>query len=241
MCKLRNKFENIIKSYNQDNAALKKGHPLKCNDQFVAIIEITNDKVSFIENDILSDNRIKKHKYYKSTQNDTIAIILESPHKKEFEKETNIGPALGQTGFNISNYLLGNLAKLISINDLHNEGVYFNKNTNIENGKYKLLLINAVQFQCSLGILHGVKNKENRDEIFEKFFENDDAKNDFLKRLKQHNPKIIINCCTGGHYRKIDGLQKLVQDVIDGGNINAIKLAGYHPSSPLFAGGFYQV
>ena len=64
---------------------------------------------------------------------------------------------------------------------------------------------------------------------------------DFIKRLRRFNPKIIINCCTGGHYGEVDGLQKQVQKVIDGGNFSALKLIGSHPSSAFFARGFCKI
>ena len=66
-------------------------------------------------------------------------------------------------------------------------------------------------------------------------------KEDFKRRLKLYNPKIIINCCTGGHYGEVDGLQKRVQEVIDSGNFSALKLIGSHPSSAFFARGFCKV
>ena len=118
---------------------------------------------------------------------------------------------------NIKNILLGNLAKFIFINDLLDHGSYFKTSSEITEGLYKLLIVNAVQYQGSLENLANDASKRKRNTIFEDFFEKT-AKEDFKRRLKLYNPKIIINCCTGGHYGEVDGLQKRVQEVLDSGN-----------------------
>ena len=235
-------FKNIVKEVthkmfnNIDTAAQANGEPLKCEDQFVAIIEITKEKVVFIENDFLQ--RAKVQEYQNEKCLDTIALVLESPHKEELKNAYNVAPARGTTGKNIESMLLGNLAKYMYINDTQQNGAYFLSDEKIKCGKYKLLLINAVQYQCSLGDLEESKANGWRDEIFQKMFSNQYVKNDFKERLKKYNPKIIINCCTGGEYSKADGLQKLVQDEIDADFTNAIKLIGSHPASAFFSRGF---
>ena len=147
---------------------------------------------------------------------------------------------MGTTGDGIKNMILGNIAKFMTINDVQSNGSYFKTSSEIVEGVYKLLVINAVQYQCSLGCLDGVGMKKRLDDIFKSFF-NEDARKDFCKRLALFNPKIIINCCTGGHYGEVDGLQKRVQEVIDSGNFSALKLIGGHPSSAFFARGFCKV
>ena len=242
MFNLNNKFKEVVltvtgKDINKHDKAARDGEcALKCDDQFVATIEITNSKISFIDNDILSTSREDRQEFYKNQAIDTIALVLESPHKKEFEN-SSCGPAKGAAGENISDILLGNLAKFRFINDIQNEGAYFKTSIDLREGKYKLLLINAVQYQCSLGDLTGKGKKEQRDKIFRAFFIRE-AQDDFIERLRRHNPKIIINCCTGGHYMKVDGLQKMVQEVIDRENFSAVKLIGSHPASAFFARGF---
>ena len=246
MCSLGRQFSDVVfkvtnpKLCAHKKAAVKNNKPIKCEDQFVAIIEITKSKICYIDNDIESIDRNERQTYYKSQNIDTIVLVLESPHTEEFDNDRCVGPAMGATGDGIKNILLGNLAKFMVINDLQNQGSYFKSSSEITEGLYKLLIINAVQYQCSLGNLEDDIMKRQRNKIFDGFFDKN-AKKDFKKRLKMFNPKIIINCCTGGHYGKTDGLQKKVQEVIDSEPFFALKLIGSHPSSAFFARGFYKV
>ena len=246
MIKLRDQFEKTVLKVTNKNitehtkAAQKDDHALKCDDQFVATIAITKSKVCFVDNDIEIADRNERQNYYKSKHIDTIVLVLESPHTEEFDEDRCLGPAIGTTGDGIKNILLGNLAKFIFINDLLDYGSYFKTSSEITEGLYKLLIVNAVQYQCSLGNLEDDASKRQRNKIFKNFFKKA-AQEDFKKRLKIYNPKIIINCCTGGHYGEVDGLQKLVQEVIDSGDFSALKLIGSHPSSAFFARGFCKV
>ena len=121
-----------------DTAARCGENPIKCEDQFAAIIEITQNKVDYIKNDFTNTNRGNEQKYYQQNNLPTIALILESPHKSEFnlKSSTHYGPAMGKTGENIEKFLVGNIAKYICINDLQNNGAYFLKNSKIQSGKY---------------------------------------------------------------------------------------------------------
>jgi hypothetical protein len=244
--KLRDSFEKTVLEITKSDitkhphAAQKDGRAMKCEDQFVATIEITKSKVCFIDDDILSSARKEKQKYYCNKKIDTIALILESPHTEEFDADQCIGPAMGRTGDGIKNIILWNIAKFMTINDVQSNRSYFKTSSEIVEGVYKLLVINTVQYQCSLGCLDGVGMKNRQDDIFKGFF-NEDARNDFCKRLALLNPKIIITCCTEGHFCKVNGLQKEVQEVIDGGNNSALKLIGSHPSSAFFVRGFCKV
>ncbi|MDY6265281.1 MAG: hypothetical protein SPM09_12805 [Fibrobacter sp.] len=108
----------------------------------------------------------------------TIGIILESPHKKEFDGNGfPIGPARGSTGTGIKNYLIPILKK-----------------KSIE-GKYKVLLIESVSYQCSNGeesIDHAKRNR-----LFKRIWENG-GESDFIARLKLYKPYCLINACSGG-------------------------------------------
>ena len=139
-----------------------------------------------------------------------IVIVLESPHKNEY----NTGfrhPAIGTTGNNLKNYfdsLLDNLKGTI-------------KNSTI----CHVYLMNAIQYQCSLGYDTSVF----RTEIFNSIWKH--HKEDFLDRLKNFYPNIIINLCT-----KTDKLQDIVQEKINefvnNNNNKTISLyRGTHPSS----------
>ena len=208
---------------------------VSCPEKVVAIIESSSAKI--IYNEELFDPKIRESKDIFDSKLDTIALVLESPHTKEFCKGRAIAPAMGETGTNIKKCLLGNLAKFTTINDLEENGAYFKSSSPIVEGKYNLLLINAVQYQCSLGNLSGNANKVTRDRIFHDCFADEVFQNDFIVRLKKYSPKIILNCCTAGI---VDGitLQNQVQEIIDKNFPAAIKMRGAHPSSPWFAKGF---
>jgi hypothetical protein len=113
-----------------------------------------------------------------------VALILESPHIKEYDKQNMVGPAMGNTGCNIESMLLGNLMKYCLINDMQKEGAYSKYSSKIQEGKYKLLLINACQYQCSLGNLIGDDNKKRRDDIFKEVFQKEPIIKDFIKRVE---------------------------------------------------------
>lgn len=221
------------------NAVLDNEHNFViCEDQYVATIEISRAKIAF-EIDEIQCRVSANIKKIESENIPTIALVLESPHKKEYdEKSTPLGPARGTTGNNIQSCLLGNLAKFSVINDQNHNGSYFLSSSRIAEGKYRLLLINAVQFQCSLGDLCG-KKKARRDEIFNAVWENG-GKNDFTDRLKKYNPHIIINCCTGEEHEN-SSLKISVQEAIDENFPSALKLQGAHPASAWFSKGFVKV
>ena len=237
------KFIEIVKKSTDkefiefDAAAQCNGSPIKCEDQFVAIIEVTQSKVDYLKNDFSKENR-KQQKFYQDSELDTIVIVLESPHRHEFSKNDYIGPAIGTSGTNIEKFLLGNLAKYMLVNDLKENGAYFCANLRINLGKYCIFLLNSVQYQCSLGALNSDDDKKRRDNIFSKMFSEAAVKQDFIERLKKYSPKIIINCCTKGETNTSINLQALVQNEIDSNFPKALKLIGNHPSSAYFCHGF---
>ena len=118
-------FKNIAEAETNEKipniktAAQVNGVSSKCEDQFVAIIEITKEKVAYIENDFSKRKNSKEYENEKYL--DTIALVLESPHKEEFKNMEEIAPAKGTTGKNIEAMLLGNLAKYIYINDIQQQ------------------------------------------------------------------------------------------------------------------------
>lgn len=131
-----------------------------------------------------------------------LILILESPHTKEFDKEGNpIGPANGKTGENIRKYITEIL------------GSGYNE--------YHLILMNAVPFQCSLG----VNTKYFREDVFKKIW-SENGKQFFFDRLTgllntlSDKNIVIANCCTKGYNATNDSkirpfLWHLVQDSIE--------------------------
>lgn len=212
--------------------------PMICEDQCVAVIEIKCCGVFFESNHIHKEKRDEADKQYKNCDLPVIALVMESPHVSEFfvkqqkvyEERKPPRPAMGDAGENLEKYILGNLAKYRCINDQKEDGAYFVTSTRLTQGKYRLYLVNAVQYQCSLG-----ESGDAKDEIFNKFFSRKDAQKDFVKRLNDINPTIIINCCTKGYK---DENRMMVQKVINKNFAQCQRLIGIHPSSAHFAHGF---
>lgn len=168
---------------------------------------------------IFFDSSTKKFKFYKEictlnnksgveridfvgnsdVEENVIVIILESPHVDEYEGNMPIGPAQGKTGDNINKYLCTILDEAVQREIL---------NVNSKFPKYDLVLMNAIQYQCSLGmdpILF-------RDYCFMKLWETEQIIESFHERLslilKKYNNGhvILINGCTLGSH--IDLLTK---------------------------------
>ena len=141
-----------------------------------------------------------------------IVIVLESPHKNEYNPGFR-HPAIGSTGNKLNDYFDSLLDKL---------------NGTIKNStKCHVYLMNAIQYQCSLGYDTSVF----RTEIFNSIWKHHKKDEDFLDRLKNFYPNIIINLCT-----KTDKLQDIVQEKIEefvkNNNNKTISLyRGTHPSS----------
>ena len=117
----------------------------------------------------------------------TIVVVLESPHKDEFNNQNfpNGNPALGKTGKMLQEHFKAILRKNIS--ELPNN--------------YRVILMNSIQFQCSLGEVP----KKYRDYMWLSlwFGTNNLFKNDFIRRLNSYNPSYIFNFCTiGNHIKK---------------------------------------
>lgn len=135
-----------------------------------------------------------------------IILILESPHKKEFIGKP--APAKGSTGLLIRKWI-GEL-----------EGLSLYKG-------YGLILVNAIRYQCSLGM----STKCFRDEIFRRAWSEGHDK-EFLARLEEYyqDRDIVVNCCTKGNDKKNE-LSRMVQKTIDKANVKCDPLGRNHPCS----------
>lgn len=116
-----------------------------------------------------------RYSNYKYSRIKKIILIVESPHTSEYEVVPL--PAHGITGSNIRKYM-GSTVSILP-----------------KNGKYELLIVNAVQYQCSMG----VNTKAFRDKNFRNAWSSFACLN-FEKRLRKYfkDGDIIINCCTKG-------------------------------------------
>lgn len=123
-----------------------------------------------------------------------IAVILESPHKHEFEsvsltsddnKSYNSRPLNNSK----SRKALSCILKYVMIS-------FYDKSKT-----YKIVLINAVKFQNSLG--KNLNEDSNRDIRNQNWLKNwIEFKDDLSKRVKDVDPELIFNLCTQGAYLK---------------------------------------
>jgi len=146
-----------------------------------------------------------------------VILVLESPHVNEYQGTP--GPAKGVTGQRIKENLVGVLLG----RDLLEPG-----------REYALILMNAVQHQCSLG----VPTEHHRDAVFRAMWDEESVVTHFARRLESYggaNGAIIVNACTrgddttagegsnGGDALKDKELRRLVE-----GSIRRVRSAGSH-------------
>ena len=205
------KFEQIKE--NCPNLAINNKSAIPCPDQYVAMIKVTKGKiVEFCPcfDFTIPENRSSNSEILKNMSDvPVIAVVLESPHKDEFKEDSAIGPAVGETGDNFRLFFEEMLESAIA-----------NRQLNLIHMKYRILFINPIQYQCSLGDA----TKNYRDDIFTEMWNYQDSnkqnivQNDFMGRLQSHSPAIVINCCTKGNFKDNEEdkhLRKLVQEAID--------------------------
>ncbi|PYF05242.1 hypothetical protein [Ureibacillus chungkukjangi] len=151
-------------------------------------IEAPSEKNDLVLNSIFCDDIIDTN--YK---NKTIAILLESPHIDEYEQNTEklipIGAAQGQTGKKIEKSIESLILALREHQAIE------------EQHKYRVIIINAVNFQTSLHFIHEkpMNNyyRELRDKMWQKMWtEIPQTKNDFVNQLDSlKKDSILINAC----------------------------------------------
>lgn len=116
-------------------------------------------------------------------------VLLESPHIDEFNSTYGTAPAWGNTGNRLNTQFIKCLnrniqcikSKIALANDI----------------KISVYIVNAIQYQCSLGLPLRHNNKF-RDTIFEQLWNTspNNFLDDLVERLDIINPDLIINACT---------------------------------------------
>ena len=256
-----------VSDFTELQEKLKELSPVACKDQYFGIIKIEKSNPSFCEWIVVpsvlekkSPTNAEKEDLYQLREKcniservqkeslKTIAIILESPHTDEFLKGTSgwkpIGPACGTTGRNLRNWLPEVLLNYVPciVDSQNNHKAKYHSCKDIESGVYAVKLINAVQYQCSLG----EETTKFRDLVFSNLWECDggEVKESFSRRLNTACPNIVINCCTKGYVSdEQKELRYLVQKEITTQNkkSNSLLLRAAHPSSLYFKNGLYWV
>lgn len=182
-----------------------------------------------------------------------IVLVLESPHKSEYDQETGaaIRPANGATGISINNNIIDLLW------DAYNSPQITRSLPSV----ISLYIVEAVSYQCSNN--EDPIDCEKRNDLFRMIW-NDFGRVDFEQRMNQLNPIAVINACTCSDcnnsiekYEKrlkrlsdprapmltrspqyMDALNVLVQISLDsvwGNDQNVDLLFSSHPSSSWFA------
>ncbi len=137
-----------------------------------------------------------------------VLMVLESPHVDEFADE--IGPAKGATGEMIRQHLTASLG----LNGMADFG---------------LVLVNAIQHQCSLGANTVVY----RDRIFRAVWSNG-GEEDFRNRIVGlfEPGDVLVNCCTKGNDFEIHPpLRNLVEESLRAALPNIESVRRMHPAS----------
>lgn len=193
----------IVQNENKDDEFLFS----RCDDNFVGSIVIAGGKIVEKETDLWFEKGTRiNHKENLSLgsvnkENGTIIILLESPHIDEFLSSGESFPAIGYTG-NVLNSLFAKLFDEFLDKKLKENKII------IKDNKYNIVLMNAVQFQCSLGM----PPCKFRDEIFCELWNSDQIKNDFQKRITAVNPALIFSFCTKGNIKNFRKLNKSLKN-----------------------------
>src|SRR5450830_340915 len=169
-----------------------------CPDQYVGKVTSIGANKTF---------QIRQPASERPSNQPCILLVLESPHVSEFKGEP--APANGTTGTSIARYL--RMVPGLELTD-----------------GFGLILINAVQQQCSLG-----KPPERfRDKIFREVWAGG-GQVYFAARLKRlfRPDDIVVNCCTKGSSSKTEiQLRVLVQHTIASTLLHVSVLHRNHPS-----------
>ncbi|WP_036253529.1 hypothetical protein [Methylobacter sp. BBA5.1] len=213
-------FKQIIRTIIYDDSTVAT---LPCPDQYVGTAVYQGSEQGFKYEGQpgagLFTQRLDLPEHLNQSTGPRLIIILESPHKDEFNKLTKapIGPANGKTGENIHSFL-----------------AYATKGLDVrhipDRQPFDLILMNAVQHQCSLG----KSPQKYRTEVFMKCWDNPlIGKRYFVKRLRDYTKDckaVVINSCTAS-----------IRDPVDEAISDTIKDSNYfrlcHPSSPWWASG----
>lgn len=178
LSKVNQKKYQQIKNNSHNNFMTVDTSFKKCPDNYIGYVSNTESNLFAIAN-LRCANR-GKIKIKKLTDRQRIVVILESPHKSEFRSQL-IAPALGVTGERIHSHLwkiLQNAALLTK-------------------EKQDVYLVNAIQYQCSLGFDTSIY----RDMIFNAVWKKKEG--DLLSRIRKIKPSIIIVASTDAFNKRI--------------------------------------
>lgn len=187
-------FEECNRVPDVSRYRIAEGSCVRHNDRY----SIRNDKYLIphcdISRQLLQD--LLREQQILEQQIGNIVLILESPHKDEYQPgniNCPIAPANGDTGHNIDRYL----ATVLSRIDEMNEGQQLIAPSS------HVVISNPIQFQTSLHAIHGKSLEDTwetlRNNVWWTLWNNSEGhiKQCFRERLDTYNPSLIINACSG--------------------------------------------
>lgn len=181
----------ILVSVMVKNSEVQGGSLKICEDEIFGVLSVLAGDYSFRRTreyqtkfwsiDACISNKDKCHR--------PIALIIESPHIKEFEgvhltntvteQIVKARPVNGATGVNLLQQL-GSLFKKLPVQ--------------LGDGNYPVLIINAIQLQCS----RGADTLIYRTRDFIHYWPS--YRSSFINRLSRLAPSFVINACTKGDF-----------------------------------------
>lgn len=185
----------------------------RVNDVMRYVLQFDNQHFQIVKEKLGDIGIFQDKQVHKLDIDKNIVLVIESPHKDEYEEGKPIAPAQGRTGINIYNKICQKLDRIAS-------------KKRFEKGTYGLIIANPVQFQASLYDFHGeslTKSpiKEIRNKVFKKIYEYEEK--NFIDRINSYSPKIIINACTSG-------LKPIIGDSLEKYFSKEIIFKNSHPS-----------
>jgi|GEM_PF-3399197 len=162
-------------------------------DEFIGIVYRKNGKIHFRYRRDFQDLFVPATEYRRFTEgkhyDGVILWIIESPHKWEFKIDIPLFPSGRHHA-----RPLNNPATQRFVRPIYEEKINHFLEDRVEEGQvFLVLLVNSVQYQCSLG----EKTSIHRDRSFVGNWLRG-GREDFLKRVESYNGDIYINSCTKG-------------------------------------------
>ena len=189
-----------------------KGQALVCEDKYVGDISRNGTELYKFED----ESGFVERGNPPNPSDRKLILVLESPHEDEYRGLATPLPANGTTGRHIRKYI----------------GEVLHGSTGTDYGTLQVILMNAVQYQCSQAhTLSCRASRLKRDEVFRKTFGQGEELKQRLRGLHISGRDIVINCCTKG--TRTPYLRDLVGEAIKEvrGQPSQFKyFATYHPS-----------
>jgi len=188
-------------------------YSLKKREDKFELFELDRSHVDF------KTSKFIDHPIGESSIAQSIVIILESPHKDEYDYENDliipIAPSQGSTG----NLIFEKFVQIISAN--------LEILKLLDENEYRILLVNPIPYQTSLQFLHKQKLTSVyttlRDKVWIELWQKNESHKDlFMKLLDEIKPCLILNCCTSN-------LTEYVSEELKKTKFNVYQI--HHPSS----------